>query len=171
MMSNNIPFSKNDLLVIMKNCVAKYNNFIFLGIFASNDNLLIDILRQLNIKKLRHENKIIAIIWNTDKMAGPGIHWVTSYLDLKNNIVCYFDSLANEMNQSILKTLKNLMSFETTLKLHVNKLRFQYKDNSLCGMFVIFFLISRLHGIHYQDFYQSPKFINDDFIQNIFYML
>jgi Ulp1 family protease len=48
----------------------------------------------------------IGVIFNTDPHNKPGVHWVAVFIDNRNKIVDYFDSLGNTPNKNICSFLK-----------------------------------------------------------------
>lgn len=98
----------------------------------------------------------VGCVLNTDVSTGPGQHWVVFFLDNKNKTIEYFDSagapatpevqrlqvdLADKFNQKNMKYKK----IQVTSLVH-------QKKNTECGVYSLFYIISRLSGIPYTFF-------------------
>jgi hypothetical protein len=141
--------SSLDLINVMEHYEKKYKDFEFIGPYPIDFEYLYDEFLNLNLKKLMKNKKKLGIIFNTDISSGSGEHWISLFLDLNNNTICYFDSLGDkpprEINRLIKKIKKECLKNKKKIEIILNKKIFQ-KDNSSCGIWSLFHIISRLKG-------------------------
>jgi hypothetical protein len=83
-------------------------------------------------------------ISNTDLSSEPGQHWICFLRNSNYEIEC-FDSLG--INSEKREKLLKFCSFKRMRQLKFNENIFQCKDSSTCGLFVIYFLIERMHNL------------------------
>jgi hypothetical protein len=120
----------------------KSKNFTFLGAQPSDYSKI----KRINYTHLRKSNNYIGIIFNTDPHNKPGVHWVSVFIDNRNKIVDYFDSLGNNPNKNICSFLKHFKNYH----FNFNKVKHQ-KAGAQCGVYACFFLNQRLKGITMAD--------------------
>jgi hypothetical protein len=121
---------------IMKQFVKNRNSkgnysFSYFGSFSAdsfNDTLL-ESLTQVLYKKR------VGIVFNTDILSGPGIHWVAVYINKKS--VEYFDPNGIPPNNFILTFLNTL-----NRKIIINKYQYQTVDGT-CGLWAVLFLMKK----------------------------
>lgn len=116
-------------------------NFTFLGAQPSDYSKI----TRINYSSLKKSN-YTGIIFNTDPHNKPGIHWVSVFIDNRNKIVDYFDSLGNNPNKNICSFLKRFKNYH----FNFNKVKHQ-KAGAQCGVYACFFLNQRLQGITMAD--------------------
>lgn len=138
-----------DIRDVMEQYEKKYKEFDFIGPYPMDFEMIYEELANLNLKKLCKKNKKIGIVWNTDISTGPGEHWVSMFLDLKNRTLCFFDSVGDKPPKPVWRLIKKMekqsKAMKCPIKIIVNKKQFQY-DNASCGVWSLFFIISRLQG-------------------------
>jgi len=94
----------------------------------------------------------IGVVFNLDKFSEGGSHWVSLFLDLQNGFVFFFDSngdkIPTEIKNLITRLKKHCRELETPIELkEYNNYRvYHQKENSECGMYSLFFLITLLTG-------------------------
>ena len=115
----------------------KSKHFTFLGAQPSDYSKI----AKINYKNLKESHNYIGIIFNTDPHNKPGIHWVSVFIDNRNKILDYFDSLGNHPNKNICSFIKNFKNYHINL----NTVKHQ-KIGSQCGVYACFFLNKRLQG-------------------------
>lgn len=102
--------------------------------------------------------KTYGCVLNTDISTGHGKHWVCIFVDCRSSIwtIEYFNSSGNPPHYDVSEWMENQRS--NLLKLHdkvetitVTNLVHQ-KSNTECGMYVLYYIRSRLDGISYQHF-------------------
>jgi hypothetical protein len=92
----------------------------------------------------KYEN--IGIVFNLDKNEEPGSHWVSFFVDNKNNTCEYFDSTGRGPNKCIKKFIDNLMNkYLNKHKYYQNKIVHQTQDSE-CGVYSIYYIICRVSG-------------------------
>ena len=137
--------------VIIKDKYARKN---FCGIFP------IDHLPKI---KLTHDCSFIV---NTDYSTGRGIHWVAIFAP-KNGIIEYFDPFGKKpVNEEIFEFIK-LNSPDYIF----NKKQIQNLSSMKCGLFCIFYILTRSRGISMiksTEFFNNISYLNDDLIDKIF---
>ena len=160
------PLKSSDIFRIMKHYQKVYLNFEFLGVFPIDITRSYISLKNLNFKKLKSQNKKLAIVWNTDVSNGPGEHWICLFINFAQKTICYFDSLADKIESSILETLKYIKQKHPDYKVFINKTAFQ-KGYGNCGIFVIYFILSQLEGNTCSSIFSNHDRINDDLMNKM----
>jgi hypothetical protein len=143
-----IPFQMRDF---KKNAPAAHA-----GEGTKNENLeTFDI-----VKKYKEGYRCFGVVINTDYSTGNGIHWFCLFVDMRSDkaTVEYFNSSGNEPLTEIsawMKKTKVLLEKEFTNKtvadLVVSKEEHQ-KDDHSCGVYSLYYVISRVSCIPYQYF-------------------
>jgi len=138
-----------DIRDVMEQYEKKYKDFNFIGPYPMDFEMIYKELAHINLKQLCKKEKKIGIIFNTDVSTGPGEHWVSMFLDLKDRTICYFDSVGDKPPKPVQRLIKKIVAqskiMKCPLKVVVNKRQFQYEDSE-CGVYSLWFLISRLRG-------------------------
>jgi len=123
-----------------------------------------DTIKNVKINSIcKNSMKCFSIAINTDKSSGPGIHWFCIYGDFDNHnekrTLEYFNSSgakpSREVHEWIHETKHNSekeLGGETEIVL-VNKNDLQ-KGTSECGIFVLWYIYSRLNDV-------PPEFFNE----------
>lgn len=134
---------------VMEQYMKKYPDFLFYGPVPLDFALFYDELSNVNLKSLTKNKKKIGIIFNTDYSYQSGQHWISLFIDLSNKTICFFDSTGDKPPKEIItlmaKIKHNALQHNINLDVIVNKKKHQYK-NSECGVYSIYFLVSRLEG-------------------------
>ena len=142
--------SSLDIIKVMEHYENKHKDFEFLGPFPIDFHFLYKDFMNLNIKKLITKHKKLGIVFNTDVSSGPGEHWISLFLDLNDKTICFFDSVGDKPPKEITKLLKQLKksckdNYNIKMKVIINDKQFQ-KDNSSCGVWSLWHIITRLNG-------------------------
>ena len=108
-------------------------------------------LCKFSLRELLHKNKNkIAIVFNLDKHTGPGTHWVSMFVDIKDKFIFYFDSAGAEIPPEIMELVKTIQDQGTNLTDPIHFKFFQNApfehqySNTECGMYSLFFIITML---------------------------
>ena len=147
--------SNYDILNVLKQYENTFKDFKFIGPtpidFASMENgdciwpELCNI--QLNHFISKKINKI-GIIFNLDKHDESGSHWVSMFINIKEGIVFYFDSAANEtppeINNLIQIILKQATTISIPMKYLTNYPKQHQQSNTECGMYSLYFIITMI---------------------------
>lgn len=121
-------------------------------------------------KQLCGKYNFLASVVNTDNYGQSGQHWVAIYIDCKLKTIEYFDSAAGTVSDEIMgwmtkmsKQLKdqNIGTYKT---IYNNNVRHQ-KKNTECGVYSIFYIIARSHGVPHEWF--ENVVIDDDIMLNM----
>jgi len=109
-------------------------------------------------------SKKFAIIVNIQDSSMDGLHWVVFFKN--SNCLEFFDSLgnsANEYGKYFVQFYKRFKSFKEIPQ------RFQCFNSNVCGMYCLYFIVSRLHGISYEGtirlFDVMHRRKNDEFVK------
>lgn len=161
------PINKNEWLSsinitdVMTQYEKKHKDFNFLGPYPIDFLQLFNELSSLNVKKLCKNKKKIGIIWNTDVSSGPGIHWISLFLNMNDRTICFFDSVGTSPPLPIINLIKEIINqsikMGCPLKLVINKKQYQ-KDNSSCGVWALWHIVSRLKGKSCNYIYNGKNF-------------
>lgn len=88
----------------------------------------------------------LGCIINTDVSTGPGKHWVAFYVDYLGGTVEYFDSAAQPVPREIM-ALTSVIATDLGFR-EVNVTRMEHQTGqSECGVYSIFYILSRLAGV------------------------
>jgi hypothetical protein len=110
-------------------------------------------------EQLKNKKHKIGIIFNLDKHNEKGSHWVSLFIDVKEQVIIYFDSVGDKIPNEIL-VLKDRIVKQGLLitnnynhsriripiqfSFYQNYLNNHQKGNSECGMYSLFFIITML---------------------------
>jgi hypothetical protein len=127
----------------------------------ANENLKNENLETFDIvKKYKEGYKCFGVVINTDYSNGNGIHWFCLFVDIRSDkaTIEYFNSSGNEPLTEIsawMKKTKVLLEKEFPNKtfedLVVSEEEHQ-KDNHSCGVYSLYYVISRVSRIPYKYF-------------------
>jgi hypothetical protein len=121
--------------------------------------------------------RCFGVVFNDDKSTGGGTHWTAMYGDFTKEpfTIEHFNSSGagpkNEMREWMVKT-KHKLEKELGKKVEVrevSKIEHQ-KDQSSCGPYSLYYIISRLEGIPYTSFekHRIPDSVMWDFRHHLF---
>ena len=94
----------------------------------------------------------IGVVFNLDKFRDDGSHWVSLFIDLQEGFVFFFDSLGDKIPKEIKRLVDRLkqhcMELDTPIELkEYNNYKVEHqKENSECGMYSLFFIVTLLTG-------------------------
>jgi len=150
---------------VMNQYERKYKDFEFMGPYPIDFDYIFKEIATLDINKISKKIKKIGIIFNTDVSTGKGEHWISLFIDLENRTICFFDSVGEKPPVQIWRLIKRIEKQSSKsiapLKVIVNQKKYQY-FNSACGVFSLWFIISRLKGRSCDFlFNMNKKLIND----------
>jgi hypothetical protein len=108
---------------------------------------------------------------NTDDSSGSGIHWFCIFIDISQSTewtLEYFDSAGEYPKESVHKWL-NEQRLALTRKfpdkkinvIDVTKSNQLQKSTTECGVFCLWYILSRLNGIPYS-YFSQPNAVSDD---------
>lgn len=106
----------------------------------------------------------VGCVLNTDMSSGSGEHWTAFFVDFAGGTVEYFDSAGQEplteFSEFAIKVAHELSKYGKPFRdVMVNKVEHQ-KENTECGVYSIYYILSRMHGIKISAF--EYKRIPDD---------
>ena len=156
--NKNTWLSNFDISNVMKQYEKKYSNFRFIGPTPmdfdkiEHENVCVwDDLCKFDLKKMI-DKKIdkIGIIFNTDVNTGPGKHWTSMFICIKNRMIYYFNSSGSSATQEIMKLVQRIKKQGESLGIHFkfdqnHPKQHQYSDSE-CGMYSIYFIVNMLTG-------------------------
>ena len=141
--------SSIDIYDVMEQYMEKYPDFIFFGPVPIDWQDFSNALARLNLKKLYKNKKRIGIVFNTDPSYKSGEHWISMFIDLNNKTICFFDSVGDEPPKEVKKfmnkIIKQAKNIGLKLKPVINDKQHQILNN-VCGVYSLYFIISRLQG-------------------------
>ena len=92
----------------------------------------------------------IGVVFNLDKMKESGSHWVSLYIDLHDSFIFYFDSNGDKIPKEIQVFIDRIKLYSKQLQspIHLKEydnynVQHQY-ENTECGMYSLFFIITML---------------------------
>lgn len=173
----NAWLSSTDIIKVMKGYENNYKNFNFIGPSPidfdskiSKNSCVYNELCNFNLEKFIKKNiNKIGFIFNTDPHYKSGSHWIALYLDVKKNIIFYFDSNGDIIPQQIKKLSNRIIeqgkSLNIDLKYDDNHKINHQKSNTECGMYCLYFIISLLKEQHNIDYFKKNR-IKDEYVEN-----
>jgi len=158
-----------DITNVMKQYESQYRCFNFIGpapidfdTYKVNNNIVWDELGNFDLQKEINNNHFkIGIIFNLDEHYKSGSHWVSMYINIKQNYIYYFDSVGEKippkikaLADRIIKQGKQL-SEPIYFKFDQNyPVEHQY-GNTECGMYSLYFIIHLLEDTHTKDYFKT----------------
>lgn len=151
----NTWLTDDDISKVLKQYEVTYPEFLFLGPSpidfdtVINKSCVFNTLCNFNLKKLIEEKKTqIGIVFNLDFHTGPGTHWVSLYIDIKNKFIFYFDSNGEKTPKQIKALIKKVIlqgkKENINFVLYENNTTEHQRTNTECGMYSLFFIITML---------------------------
>lgn len=166
-----------DILSVMKQYEERYSCFRFIGPspidfdkMESGKKCVWDELCKFDIGKQGLKTKI-GIIFNTDPHNKPGEHWVSLFIDTKQEIIVYFDSAGGSIPKEIKSFVERIQKQlkkekKDNYKFIVNTIQHQ-KKNTECGMYSLYFIIQMLKNGDYKYFIETNHFIKDEEMEEL----
>ena len=147
--------SSLDILAVMKQYEKRYRCFNFIGPSPIDYDTHIyegecvwEELCEFNLKKHIKEGKNkIGIIFNLDPHYLNGSHWVAVFINIKKQVIYYFDSYGEPSEPQIKKFMETVkkqgkqIGINFTIK--ENNIRHQFSDSE-CGMYSLYFIVEML---------------------------
>lgn len=102
--------------------------------------------------------KTYGCVLNTDVSTGRGKHWVCVFVDCRSNLwtVEYFNSSGNPPHADVREWMEvqrsNLLKIHNNVETITVTNIVHQKSNTECGMYVLYYIRSRLDGISYKHF-------------------
>ena len=163
--------SSVDIEKVMKQYEKKYPSFKFIGPSPIDfdtkkmyGECVWDELCKFNIKNMLNKgvNKV-GIIFNTDPHYESGSHWISMFVDLIKNKIYYFDSVGDaapsEVDVLAERIQKQGVSMKRTMTYENTEGVSHQKQNTECGVYSIYFIVSMLEGDEFDKF--KHEIIND----------
>jgi hypothetical protein len=158
---SNAWLSNYDIDAVIQQYEEAYPEFLFLGPTPIDFDKIKDgkciwqELCSLNIvKEYRRGKRKFGVIFNLDTSDGPGTHWVSLFMDIKDKtpFLFYFNSTSQETPNEVKDLITRLESqFQLIKPLKNRKLKIMenrkiehQKSNTECGMYSLFFIITCL---------------------------
>jgi len=154
----NAWLSTLDLLRVLKQYERSHPHFKFLGPspidydYKTNYNQCVwNDLCNFNLNNYKKKNiHKIGVIFNTDPHNLDGAHWISAFIDMKKNILYFFDSVGRKAPKQVKKFINTVIKQSELLgkkmdydELYNYKIEHQYNDTE-CGMYCLFFIINML---------------------------
>lgn len=158
-----------DISQVMRQYEAKYKCFKFIGPspidfdskYKNTSECVWEELCHFSLKKYLDSgiNKI-GVIFNLDKHTGPGSHWVSFFINIRRGILFYFDSTGEPIPREVAvlrdRIIKQGNENGISFEFHQNTKEHQ-KENTECGMYSLFFIISMLKDARSIDFFKRSE--------------
>jgi hypothetical protein len=155
----NTWLSNFDILEVLKQYEKAYPDFEFIGptpidfdtrldktSCVTQDLCLFDLKTQIEKGKRK-----IGIIFNLDKHNENGSHWVSMFIDINEKIIFYMDSNGVPAPPEVDVFIKRVINQSNNLlepivfRVIINNIEHQ-QENTECGMYSLFFIITMLTG-------------------------
>jgi hypothetical protein len=149
--------SNYDIKDVLKDYEEAYPDFILLGPVPinfnehKNNSCVSNQMCHFQLKQYLEKGKErIAVVFNTDKDTGPGKHWISLFIDLREKFMMFFDSGGSGVRPQILEFMEKVkeQAQELGIKLEAydNKGAEHQQGETECGMYSLFFIITMLLG-------------------------
>lgn len=129
-------------------------------------------LTRVDFENLLQNYKYLACVLNTDTSKGKGKHWICIFIDMDGRTVEFFDSAASSTPDEILRFMVNttdelnnhLKNKENKIftERYINTLQHQ-KQNSECGVYCLFYILSRINNIT-PDVFEKNRITDEDML-------
>jgi len=147
--------SNFDILAVIKQYEETYPYFKFIGpTFIDFDTKLYNNkcveneLCNFHIDTyMKSKQTKIGIVFNLDKHNQSGSHWVSLFIDLEHNFIFYFNSTGEETPPEIKDLIDRIIkqSSEKGIQMEYKNNNIEHQlENTECGMYSLFFIISML---------------------------
>jgi len=171
--------SSIDILQVMNQYEKKYKCFDFLGpspIDYDTHKLygkcVWEELCHFDLSKhLQKKHTKIGVIFNLDPHYKGGSHWVSLFINIKNNTIFFFDSTGEQIPPQIKKFVNTVIEQGKQLPTPINfkfdqnyPVEHQY-GNTECGIYSIFFIIHMLED-KITGHYLKTNILKDEYIEN-----
>lgn len=145
--------SNYDIEGVMKQYERAYSEFKFIGttfidwLERNGDSCVSKKLCNFDLSShIKSGITKIGIVFNLDKHTGPGTHWVTLFIDVKDRFIFYFDSNGTKIPKNIKifveKVKEQSKLINTPFKLFENSPFVHQYSNTECGMYSLFCMIT-----------------------------
>ena len=166
--------SSVDIEQVMKQWEIKIPSFVFLGPTPidfddklDNERCVWEDLCKFNLSKhIKKNKKKIGIIFNLDPHYKSGSHWVSLFIDIKNEFICYFDSNGIKCPKRILKFVKKVkkqgLENDIDFRFIENSPKQHQYENTECGMYSLFFNIQLLTETKKPKYFKKNRISDKD---------
>ena len=165
----NTWLSSLDIEKVLKQFEHEYNNFAFLGPSPIDfdtpklhNTCVWEELCKFELSSFLKKNKNkIGIVFNTDPHTKGGSHWICLMIDIKKQIIYFFDSVGDKPPNEINKFAERVKEQGKALGLNlIYKYNHPFEHqmgNTECGIYVIYFLTQILEGKKNYDYFTEKK--------------
>lgn len=112
-------------------------------------------------KELNNNIEKIGIVFNLDPHYKKGSHWVVLFIKLREKEFYYFDSTGYRCPIRI-KKLYHKLNKDNSYKFYSNFDVVHQKNNSECGIYVIYFILDMLKNDDFEKFSNKKHLIRDN---------
>jgi hypothetical protein len=156
--NSNEWLSNVDIFKVLHQYETKYKNFKLFGptpidfdtrVPEENKKCVWEELCTFSLEEqIQRKIDKIGVVFNLDKHDESGSHWTSMFIDIKERVIFYFDSAANDTPPEVLALVKKIRNQGKPLHM-----KFRYYDNlkhrhqsgnTECGMYSLFFIITML---------------------------
>ena len=159
-----------DIQRVLRQYEKSRPNFLFIGAVpidfdyqTSPGNCIVNELCNINVENLLKRGKVyLGVVFNLDKHNQDGSHWVSMFIDLKEDGIYYFDSYGSKEPKEVKKLADRLLEQshkmgKKNMKYKINNIRHQYR-NSECGVYCINFIVNMLKGHSFDKYTKKIRF-------------
>uniref|UniRef100_A0A6C0B818 Ubiquitin-like protease family profile domain-containing protein n=1 Tax=viral metagenome TaxID=1070528 RepID=A0A6C0B818_9ZZZZ len=172
--------SNYDILEVLEQYEKTHDNFKFIGPtpmdfdsrpHKKDGKCVWEEMCGFSLDKLNPKIKKIGIVFNLDDHDEPGSHWVSLFIDLEDAFMFYFDSAGDDVTVEVKKFMDRVKDQWSkkyplaNMKIYKNHPFEHQKQNTECGMYSLFFIITllthQIEGKHYKTEQLIHKFLSE----------
>jgi len=155
--------SSTDISSVLRQYEKAYPEFKYIGpspsdyFFIESDGTCVwQEICDFNVTTTRH--KYIGFVFNLDTHEGPGTHWVSMFVDIKKKKIYYFDSTGEDIHENIQHLVDQIQNQDPSFELIKNYPVEHQFENTECGIYTLFFIITMLQTGNYSFFNGKKTF-------------
>ena len=154
--------SSTDITAVLRQYEKAYPEFKYIGPSPSDyyvkeyGKCVWPELCAFNVNTTNH--KYIGIVFNLDTHNGTGTHWVSIFINMPKKKIYYFDSTGEKIHENIQHLVDQIQAQNPKFKFFENYPSEHQFENTECGMYTLFFLVTMLTTRNYNLFNGKQRF-------------
>ena len=162
-----------DIDRVMRQYEKKFSHFVFIGPTPIDfdkklqyDECVWEELCKFNLEKIIKKGKtMIGVIFNVDPHNKPGAHWISLFIDIKQQYMLFFDSTGDPPQGEIVKLMDRITEQGEKLNIrferYINKQNHQLQDTE-CGIYSIYILTELLQKKKTKEYFLTGRIPDEE---------